>query len=461
MSHPSEDLEKVLPASSASSTTHADALHPSSSDKTAPSSPAAGAPRQGPPGPPRFPPKHLRTKIVLTNLLKAGASFQIVFWICALWLFGSLYKGAEKTHRLTVLVADFDGADVGSALLTAVASFNGQKTMPTFVTIPANSTSPEDMQHRVFDGEHWGAIYSTAGATDRFNAAIASDSAATSYNAAEALVYTGLEVRYNTVWSGFVLNNLNKVLGATTAAFNRQTVAPLVASGTTYSAAESAVLVNPVSSTYVNLTPFAFGTRIVLNTIGFVFPSLFAFFFLMGVNTLGTMTGWYKGMTLAQHVKFRTAIGAVWTVLAALSVVGWYLCFDEAYEIKAKNFFALWAVEWFYIWITWDLFDIATAYVPPQFIAHIVVFYIIAMSVTAVLYPIQLMNNFFRFQYAFPAHATWSLMITIFGNGAVSTLYNIGILAAWFVVAKVGLFFSLRKRVRDHAEVVVQREEDR
>ncbi|GAA5913885.1 hypothetical protein JCM6882_004387 [Rhodosporidiobolus microsporus] len=424
-----------------------------------------GAP-SAPVPPARGGPPHMtneqKTRLVLSKLIPAGISYQLVFWICALWLFGSLYKSTEKTHRLHVAVADFDGGSVGSSLLSAVVAVNGQKTMPTFSIIPANETSPEDLQHRVFEGKFWGGIYATEGATDRFQTALGSDEAAASYSAAGAFVYTGLEVRYNTVWSGFVLNNLNKVVASATAIFNRQTVAPLVSSGMTYSAAAAAVLVNPLASTYANLTPFAFGTRIVLNTIGFVFPSLFCFFFLMALNTVGAMTGWYRNMSLKRHIKFRSLIGALWTLLASLSIIGWYLCFDEAYNIKAKNFFALWAVEWVYCMITYDLLDIATAFVPPQFIPHIVVFYIVGMSVSAVLFPLDLMNHFLRFQHAFPAYATWSTMITIFGNGAVNTLYyNLPVLAAWLVVTKVGLVFSMKRRVKQHAEVVAVKADDK
>ncbi|GAA5830151.1 hypothetical protein JCM11251_006898 [Rhodosporidiobolus azoricus] len=431
-------------------------------EKEGPAEPSTAA--AGPGGKEGSPPlsNSQKTRLVMSKLIPAGVSYQIVFWICALWLFGSLYKSTEKTHRLHVIVADFDGGSVGASLLSAVAAVNGHNTMPTFELVSASEISPEDLQHRVWEGKYWGGIYATAGATDRFQAAIASDAAATTYNASAAFVYTGLEVRYNSIWSGYVLSNLNKIVGSATAIFNRQTVAPLVASGADYSAAAAAVLVNPVGSSYANLTPFAFGTRVVLNTIGFVFPTLFCFFFLMALNTVGAMTGWYRGMSLLRHIKFRATIGAIWTLLASLSVVGWYLCFDEAYNIKAKNFFALWTVEWVYCMITFDLLDIATAFVPPQFIPHIVVFYIVAMSVSAVLFPLDLMNHFFRFQHAFPAYATWSTMITIFGNGAVNTLhYNLPVLAAWLVITKVGLVFSLRRRVKQHAEVVTVKADDK
>ncbi|GAA6034692.1 hypothetical protein JCM8097_001125 [Rhodosporidiobolus ruineniae] len=452
------DLEKSQPPSETSDRT---AVLPSAAPLDAVATDTKPTP---PPSGPGGLSKGAKTQLVLSKLVPAGVSFQVVFWICALWLFGTLYKSSEKAHNLHILVADFDGGSVGTALIDAVTALTGPHTVPTFVILDPSTTSPADLTRRVFEGHDkvWGGIYATAGATARFEAALGNETAAAAYEAAGAFVYTGLEVRYNTVWSGYVLSNLNKAVQAAVATFNRETVAPLLTSGTTYGSNAAAVLVNPLGSTYDNLTPFAFGTRIVLNTIGFVFPSLFCFFFLMAVNTVGAMTGWYKGMSLRRHIRIRSAIGAIWTILSALSVIGWYLCYDESYEIKAKNFFALWALEWVYCMITFDLFDIATAYVPPQFISHIVVVYIMIGSVAAVLFPVDLMNGFFKVMYAFPAHAVWESMMQALGNGAVPRLhYNLPILAAWLVVTKVGLFFSLRRRARLGAEVVLAREKDR
>lgn len=116
----------------------------------------------------------------------------------------------------------------------------------------------------------------------------------------DALFYTGNEVRYNTVsysrfllfyesrlitvisfsqaWAAFVLAPLNRIVQSTITAFNEQTVAPLLTTATTFGSDSAVVLANPVAASFINLVPFEFGSRIVFNTIGFVFPSLFQFF---------------------------------------------------------------------------------------------------------------------------------------------------------------------------------------
>ena len=190
----------------------------------------------------------------------------------------------------------------GSALLGSIARVNGQKTWPTFVIESSNTSTPAEVQQRVFDGEFWGGIWSSSGATERFEQAISSSASATSYDASQAIFYTGNEVRYNTVrlrprkappllspadiilfpslqaWAAFVLAPLTRIVQGAVSAFGRETVAPLVATGRSFSSESASVLANPIAASFVNLVPFDFGSRIVFNTIGFVFPSLFQFF---------------------------------------------------------------------------------------------------------------------------------------------------------------------------------------
>lgn len=61
------------------------------------------------------------------------------------------------------------------------------------------STTEADVIKMVHLGEAWGAIWANEGATRRFLDAAASQDAASAYVPANALSYTGLEVRYNTV----------------------------------------------------------------------------------------------------------------------------------------------------------------------------------------------------------------------------------------------------------------------
>ncbi|GAA5822502.1 hypothetical protein JCM3770_002439 [Rhodotorula araucariae] len=384
--------------------------------------------------------------LALKKLTLASGLQIVVFFCVALWLFGALYDSADNAYRLGVAVVDFDGGAVGSALLSAVAAVNGRKNLPTFYVLDASSISPDDVLDQVFDGTYWGSIVAMSGASERFEAALSSTSAAQSYNASQALQYSGLEVRYTTAWAAVVLAAINTVLQSTNAIFRQETVAPLLTAGTVYSADAAQVLAIPLGATFANLAPFRFGSRIVFNTIGFVLPFLFQFFFIMSLNGIFLGLGVYRGMSLARHVKYRLVICVLWTLATSLCSVGWACMFDESYSLEAKNFFALWTVIFVFSVIIFDTFDIVTTWIAPHFVSYIVVTFIIT-SVSAVIYPLQLSNAFFRIHYIFPSHATWSIMITILGRGCVNTLSrDAPILAAWLLVLKAGVLVSLRRR---------------
>ncbi|KPV73272.1 uncharacterized protein RHOBADRAFT_55040 [Rhodotorula graminis WP1] len=402
---------------------------------------------RGPPAPaprPAFNPVGLALK----KLTLAGVLFVVVFFACALWLFGSLYENSHHVHKFGVVVVDFDGGSVGNALLGAVNAVNGQDSLPTFHILAANSTSRDEVLHKVWQGRYWGSIIATEGASSRFEAAVASADAASTYDAAQALEYSGLEVRYTTAWSGAVLPALLQVSQTASARFSAAVVAPLLESGTSYSAASAQVLVRPVAATFVNQTPFTYGTRIVLNTIAFVLPFLLQFFFLLAWNNIFLGIGVYRNMSFARHLKYRLAISLAWTLLTSLMSTTWGVMFDEGYDLAAKQFFALWTVHWVFSMITFDTLDIVTTWVPLPFVSYFVVSLIVT-SVSAIIWPYELSNAFYRIHVIFPSHAAWSIIMTILGRGAVNTLSrDAPILAAWLVVLKAGVLLSLRRRAR-------------
>lgn len=144
------------------------------------------------------------------------------------------------------------------------------------------------------------------------------------------------------------------------------------------------------------------------------------------LNGLFLALGVYKGMSLRRHVKYRLAIGTIWTILTSLTIVAWALMFSENFRstLPAKNFFALWTVVWYvyvshnlpirhwlirihrvFCMIILDTFDTLTTWIPPQFVPYCTIV-IIMTSITAVIMPIELSNDFFRISYAFPSHAS-------------------------------------------------------
>ncbi|GAA5916938.1 hypothetical protein JCM6882_003834 [Rhodosporidiobolus microsporus] len=436
-------LHKRLPHSRHASRERGDAAGPTESVLTFESAaPLAGGPIYANVDP-------LLKRKAHTKLLVLAVILLLVFFLNALWLWGSFFHLPARVNNLKVAVVDLDGGAVGTALLAAVKVMSGQRGTPTFDILDAGSNSAAEVQRKVFDGEFWGAIYSTSGASERFTSAVASDAAASAYNASQAIVYTGLEVRYNTAWGKYIYPSLLKVVEGTQIAFADAAVPPLLSASSSYSSAAAKVLANPIGSTYVNLTPFGFGSRSLLNTAGFVFPILLIAFFLAAKNTVFNAHGYYLNLSYRWHVRSNLILGFLWPFVASLVTACWYLMFDEDYVIGVKWFFALWALLFVYCAIYYALLESLYSLSPISAIP-LIVFTLLVLSVASTSHPLNLQPAFYKLQYAFPSHATWETAITIFGHGAVSTLrYNLPILAGWLVATVAVLHLALKKREKD------------
>lgn len=171
-------------------------------------------------------------------------------------------------------------------------------TIPHFDVRDASTTSPEAIQHLVWKGDAWGAIYASPNASQALSAALESEDVAASYDGSAALSFTGLEVRYTTVslskslslqqaltstkqtWSGILQPKLVALEAATLATYTSTTLTALLPTlnTTSFGPSQSKVLFKPFSATFINQTPFDFGSRVLFQTIGMVLPVLLQFF---------------------------------------------------------------------------------------------------------------------------------------------------------------------------------------
>lgn len=66
------------------------------------------------------------------------------------------------------------------------------------------------------------------------------------------------------------------------------------------------------------------------------------------------------------------------------------------------------------------------------------------------MYPLELQPIFYRFEWAWPAHATWTNLITILGGGCVNRLHiTLPIIASYLVVGKLLSALGNWKRAKD------------
>ncbi|KAJ5730330.1 uncharacterized protein N7483_004838 [Penicillium malachiteum] len=350
-----------------------------------------------------------------------------------------------------MLVIDYDGSSVGSALLAAVNEANRPRTNPTYIIVTAESHNVQEVERAVFVGKYWGAIFSTANATARLDAAIQGANSS-EYVADDAYVLVGNSARYTAFYSEIVTENLESVADSAKTYYMQHNIASFLSESlvneTTLSSLQIQTILNPVGYTSIDTSygPFTFGNRTLLNTLMIVVVVLCQFFFLMSLNGLSMAFGLFKGVSRMNYFKTRLPISTAWAIFAGLFVTSWQMTFKESYPINAQLFFSLWTLYTVFSVIIFDVLDIVTAFVPAQYIPFCMFTWMIT-NVTSAGSPPELSNVFFRVSYFFPARAMWFAEQHIWSQGGAYDLsLSLPILAAWLVVAKVGTLFTVDPR---------------
>ena len=188
----------------------------------------------------------------------------------------------------------------------------------------------------------------------------------------------------------------------------------------------------------------------------------------MSLNGLSLAFKRFDNVSAKDYFKWRVPISISWALFGGLCITAWQLTFKEEYPINARLVFSLWTLYWVFAMIVFDVLDIVTAFVPPQFVPFCMFTWMITngkyfsfppfsslatpaltniTTVTSAGAPLELSNVFYRVSYFFPAHAMWLAEQHIWSQGGAYRLsISLPILAAWLVVAKTGTIFTLAPR---------------
>lgn len=78
---------------------------------------------------------------------------------------------------------------------------------------------------------------------------------------------------HDQAWGSFILSAFSTLEEIGGQVFGQETVAPFIhATNLTYSLPVLRVILSPIGTTFLNLTPYAFGSRIMVNTAAMVLP---------------------------------------------------------------------------------------------------------------------------------------------------------------------------------------------
>ncbi|THY79156.1 hypothetical protein D6C86_00077 [Aureobasidium pullulans] len=389
-------------------------------------------------------------------MIAAIASFmllQILFLVNMSYLFGSLFKSEHRVHNLNILTVDYDGGVIGKSLQGAITQLKAD-TFPTF-DIESSSKYPEveDIVQAVRRGDHWAAVFSHAGASERLAAALEGGDAAATYDPTNTITYVWNQVRYPAVEDATIKSSMSQLVAVARIAYNHMNGTGALQTLNKNDPAALQAFLNPIQGGDINIMPTTQGTRVLYNTVAMVMPIIMQFFFLMAINGVSAEFNLYSHLPMLNNGIIRLVLSLSYTFVGSLCWAGYIWAFREDWSVGAGQFFCTWVIIWLFMHINFAVIDVATGFIPMKFLPFFVLTWVI-LNVTSTIWPFELAPGFYRWGYALPAHEVWQVLIQIWSGGAVDRLYQaLPILFTWEIV-----FLPLAVIALNHRCAVAERE---
>ncbi|ENH67391.1 Nitrosoguanidine resistance protein SNG1 [Fusarium oxysporum f. sp. cubense race 1] len=371
---------------------------------------------------------HGRRGLVVKILTGIMVAILVVFLADLSYVFGSTFEVGNRVSGLKILVVDYDGG----------------QDFPT---------ETKDVKHGVCNADYWGAIYIKKGSSDKLAAAYEGGSAAENYNPADSITYIYNSARYPTVASGYLVPNLQKVIGAARGSYyqSQQGRSALRSVNSSDPAAVEAYL-NPIQGTADVIQPTNQGSRNLYNTINIVMAILGQFFYVLAMNGIYDKFGLHKNMRIRDLFIMRFINGMIFSALYALVVTGYIWAFREDWDVSGGQFALSWLTFWLFMDVNFQVLEtLIGSYIPMALTPFFLLTWFM-MNVGSVVFPFELTAGFYRIGYIFPAHSLWIILIQVWSGCGNSLHIGLPILFAWWVVGHVTAFFGIRKRCLDQLE---------
>ena len=292
-----------------------------------------------------------RKKPFMIAAIASAMLLQILFLVNMSYLFGSLFKSEHRVHNLHILTVDYDGGVIGKSLQGAITQLKAD-TFPTFDTENTNKyPAVEDIVRSVRKGEHWAAVFSHAGASERLAAALEGGDAAAAYDPTNTLTYVWNEVRYPAMEDGTIKSSMSQLMAVARIAYNHINGTGALQTLNKNDPAALQVFLNPIQAGEINIMPTTQGTRVLYNTVGLVMPIIMQFFFLMAINGVSAEFKLYSHLPVLNNGIIRLVLSLSYTFVGSLCWAGYIWAFRETWSVGAGQFFCTWVIIWLFMHI--------------------------------------------------------------------------------------------------------------
>ncbi|KAI9046688.1 hypothetical protein LZ554_009427 [Drepanopeziza brunnea f. sp. 'monogermtubi'] len=379
------------------------------------------------------------------NFLKAAyinfVLLQLLFLGLFVYVFGSLYQQTGRIHALDVLYVDFDGGSIGQAVRGAYGSLKGDG-FPTLKERQASDFEIGSLRGEVCQRNYWAVIYTSPGASDRLEAALAGSGAST-YDPSNVLTYIWNQALYPAVVDSAISSSIQSLSSAARVLYStNETFASVEASDP----AAIAVFSNPWTLESINIQPTSQGSRLIYNSLVIILILIQEFFYLGTINGLYAQFKIYTKVYPRRIIAYRNAISLSYTLIGSLCVTGSIWAFKAGWAVDGKQFALSWAILWLFAHLNFLALDLFTVWLAAPYIPMALITWVI-FNVASILLPFELSNGFYRWGYAMPAHEVYQVLIDIWSGGCNPRLhYALPILILWEIIGLCGSALGVYRR---------------
>ncbi|KAJ5817337.1 hypothetical protein N7447_009570 [Penicillium robsamsonii] len=374
-------------------------------------------------------------KAATFNLLLLQALFLGLF--C--YIFGSLFQQSGHIHNINVLFVDYDGGAIGDAARAAAQKLKGPG-FPTFIEQSASVyPQPGSIEGAVCNIKYWGALYTTANASNALTAAFAGGSAASLYDKNDVLTMVWNEARYPTVVDSVLADSIKLFSETARVAYFQTNGKRSLQSINSSDSAALGAFYEPWTLASNNIQPTSQGSRVIYNTLVIILIMIQEFFYLGTVNGLYAQFKLYTSVSPHRIAIVRLIISLIYTLIGAMCTAGAIWAFRSGWDVNGNQFALTWLVLWLFAHLNFLVLDVFTIWLPPPYVPMALISWII-LNITSILLPFELSPAFYKVGFALPAHAVFQVLIDIWSSGCNPQLYYA--LPVLFVYEVLGVILS-------------------
>ncbi|TFL06621.1 hypothetical protein BDV98DRAFT_600637 [Pterulicium gracile] len=381
-----------------------------------------------------------------------GGSLLIVLAIYLVFsiYWGSLWDTPAHIHKIHGWVVDFDGGEIGQAVVSALQQAQSQNQITWVVKDQAQfPDGPSGLAYAVHDQKCWAAIAINPGASGNLSAALAAVNA--SYNGSLAITAYGNEGRNENSFRSIIRPQIEGILRGVSSNLARQVSQDLASSNLLPEilASSPQTLLQPVSFIFDNIHPFDVPVAMASTFVGLIYLVILSFMCTMISFGARMGSGYEFKLSISSLVRLRVATPFFMYFFISL----FYSLLNLAFQVPfnrafgASGFVIYWMLQWCGMLALGLALEAMLTLLTERFTPFFMVLWIIA-NVSVAALPVELLPGVFKYAYATPFfNLNEGSRAIIFGTKNELGL-NFGVLIAWIVLSllTMPLFIWIKRR---------------